>query len=967
MARVIGASPPASRLRPVCTTLLRSKPIRRATKVFRLHLIAVTIDTAGPSYTNPAAVNEGFASVTLDATTLSASDNVSASGALRVTNAVFKSSSTFVASDIAISTSAGASIVTLQPSGENKNGNAIVTVTMQDAAGNSTTQDVTISVNSVNDAPAGANKTIAAAEDTNYVFTLSDFGFTDPNDTPANSLQSITIGGLTAVGPSASAVQFTSGAGANNHWYEYVIGATNWTAAYGAAAAKGGHLVTISNTNENAFAAALTGFVTADAFSKQAPIGLFQAIGGLEGANNPGVSGGWTWIDGTPLTFTGWAPVTPEPNNGGGSGQSFATMIRDAQWNDILRDPGTLPGYLVEWDSVALPGLYVDGVRLSNGTTITAADIAAGKVEWRGSSNVSGTNQGGFTFAVTDNGGTANGGVNTDATPNTVTIDINAVNDAPTVYTNATPSINTAAAVAVSTLVANGSIGTGTPLNMLDVDSGSALVGMGVTAIVNHPGARLGYTLDNGTTWNWTTNTSDSSGGTGLFGADGVARTADDRVLLLGTTSSDQVRFEGEYTALADAISFRAWDQTSGTNGTFVTNPATGGASSLSSTTDNIQVAIVVAGGGGADTLTGGVADDVLIGGSGYVRNPQFEHWSALATSSGGDYSNSYVIGSGGASGWNHNNATELGGYAAAAGNNTLPNNFSGYTNSGGRFNIDMDSGALSQAIATDIGGNYRVSFVLSDEGSLQAGTATVQWDGVTVATITSAGVMTLSGGASNASTLVLGSAGAASNLTANTYGNVRQFSFDIAAGDASTLLAFSSTQGTGDGRRFDDVKVTGISTTVDGNDTLSGGSGVDRLFGMGGDDTLSGGTDNDKFVFSARSNQGNDTITDFATGDTLVLADLIDISNMAGFSGNDATRNPSTVANPDTLLTSADLVSFGAINQTTTWNLGSKTLTFGWGGSISLSGYSGSAADVAALIGDGTLRLTSDGFNSSV
>jgi hypothetical protein len=129
----------------------------------------------------------------------------------------------------------------------------------------------------------------------------------------------------------------------------------------------------------------------------------------------------------------------------------------------------------------------------------------------------------------------------------------------------------------------------------------------------------------------------------------------------------------------------------------------------------------------------------------------------------------------------------------------------------------------------------------------------------------------------------------------------------------------------------------------------------------------LTGGAGNDKFVFSARTNQGADTITDFTAGDTIVLVDLIDISNMTGVAGNDITRNPGTVANPDTLLTVADLVTSGALNQTTTWNLGTKTLTFGWGGSVVMSGYSGSAADVNALIGDGTLRLTSDGFNNGV
>jgi hypothetical protein len=37
-----------------------------------------------------------------------------------------------------------------------------------------------------------------------------------------------------------------------------------------------------------------------------------------------------------------------------------------------------------------------------------------------------------FTFQVQDNGGTASGGIDLDASPNTLTIDVAAVNDAPT-------------------------------------------------------------------------------------------------------------------------------------------------------------------------------------------------------------------------------------------------------------------------------------------------------------------------------------------------------------------------------------------------------------------------------------------------------------------------------------------------------------------------------------------------------
>ena len=50
---------------------------------------------------------------------------------------------------------------------------------------------MTVNVTSVNDAPAGTNNTVTTLEDTAYTFTAADFGFSDPNDAPANSLLAV--------------------------------------------------------------------------------------------------------------------------------------------------------------------------------------------------------------------------------------------------------------------------------------------------------------------------------------------------------------------------------------------------------------------------------------------------------------------------------------------------------------------------------------------------------------------------------------------------------------------------------------------------------------------------------------------------------------------------------------------------------------------------------------------------------
>ena len=89
------------------------------------------------------------------------------------------------------------STLTLTPPA-NFNGNIPLTVTATstegaNASSASTTSTINLLVLPVNDAPAGADKTITTSEDTPYILTVADFGFTDPVDSPANTLQSVTV------------------------------------------------------------------------------------------------------------------------------------------------------------------------------------------------------------------------------------------------------------------------------------------------------------------------------------------------------------------------------------------------------------------------------------------------------------------------------------------------------------------------------------------------------------------------------------------------------------------------------------------------------------------------------------------------------------------------------------------------------------------------------------------------------
>ncbi len=66
---------------------------------------------------------------------------------------------------------------------------AEATQTFTDAIINTTTMVI-------NSAPSGADTTITITENTPYTFSVADFGFTDPNDSPANGFQSVTITAL---------------------------------------------------------------------------------------------------------------------------------------------------------------------------------------------------------------------------------------------------------------------------------------------------------------------------------------------------------------------------------------------------------------------------------------------------------------------------------------------------------------------------------------------------------------------------------------------------------------------------------------------------------------------------------------------------------------------------------------------------------------------------------------------------
>ena len=146
-------------------------------------------------------------------------------------------------------------------------------------------------------------------------------------------------------------VQWTTAAGGNGHWYDFVSSpGIEWADARTAAQAsthvgQPGELVTLTSAAEDSF--------VDNAF---APLYIEAWAGGTQSpTNNPTPTAGWSWVTGEPWVFTDWA-VT-EPNDMGGpeyqlsigGDQNNPGFVR--RWNDD--SPGTSQqlksGYLVEY------------------------------------------------------------------------------------------------------------------------------------------------------------------------------------------------------------------------------------------------------------------------------------------------------------------------------------------------------------------------------------------------------------------------------------------------------------------------------------------------------------------------------------------------------------------------------------------------------------------------------------------
>ncbi|GAB0057809.1 hypothetical protein SIID45300_02141 [Candidatus Magnetaquicoccaceae bacterium FCR-1] len=268
--------------------------------------------------------------------------------------------------------------------------------TIQDGHGGSDTATVRITIAAVNDAPDAANKTLSLAEDGRLTLQTSDFGFADID---GDALVSVTL---------------TSLSGHGTLWLD---GDQDGSLDAGEALSQGATVTAARIAgNELIFSP------VADAMgTNYAAIGFSVSDGALSSAVHT-LSMDVTAVNDAPtatnksLSLVEDGRLTLQASDFG-----FADIDGDALVSVTLT---ALPGAGSLWLDADQDGSLDAGEALSEGATVTAAQITSGQLLFAPVANASGTGYAGIGFTVSDGG--------LSSVPATLSVDVTAVNDAPT-------------------------------------------------------------------------------------------------------------------------------------------------------------------------------------------------------------------------------------------------------------------------------------------------------------------------------------------------------------------------------------------------------------------------------------------------------------------------------------------------------------------------------------------------------
>ncbi|MEI7878766.1 MAG: hypothetical protein WCI96_12685, partial [Planctomycetota bacterium] len=178
-----------------------------------------------------------------------------------------------------------------------------------------------------------------------WLLSPATFGLTQHEEEfRMRNLQNLAVVSSLAIGSFASAqnaVEWRVADGGNGHWYAAIENGANihWIASRDAAVARGGHLATIGSAGENAVVSNLVIALGGNVF-----------LGGYQIDPSASANVGWTWVDGSPWSYTNWNEG--EPNDQGSPNESYLEMW-GTTWSDtpVAGSLYQTHRYSVEWDA----------------------------------------------------------------------------------------------------------------------------------------------------------------------------------------------------------------------------------------------------------------------------------------------------------------------------------------------------------------------------------------------------------------------------------------------------------------------------------------------------------------------------------------------------------------------------------------------------------------------------------------
>ena len=270
---------------------------------------------------------------------------------------------------------------------------------------------ITVDVNSINDPPSGGDSGQSVVVSTSYTFTLSDFGFTDNQDSPnVNQLANVIIGGA------------LTGAG------NLRLNGVDVSAANGNLTISGADIL----ANRLVYTAPATD-----------PGNTPDASFTFRVQDNGGTTLGGIDTDATPNTIS--INVTTGPNQAP-TGTDNVTPVAQIAEDRVYTiqaadfgfgDPDSPQNNFqaVKVSSLVIPSggqLTNNGVAVNANDVVPVSDILLNLFRYTPPANANGAaGRAEIRFQVIDDGGTALGGQDTDQSPNTLAINVQAVSDAP--------------------------------------------------------------------------------------------------------------------------------------------------------------------------------------------------------------------------------------------------------------------------------------------------------------------------------------------------------------------------------------------------------------------------------------------------------------------------------------------------------------------------------------------------------